>query len=211
MMQILHHVFHENHLKKHDNYSFSLMWSYLSHMIYDNFSSTILVLHSMASGFLPEILNFKQKPKAIVLIEGNIIEADAKWSNQIRLMSDDKYFSWVEQLYRSASTIMKFQLKGKYSKDELHSFSEGFRNVDPIALRSIATEISILTCTGKIESALSIIDIPVIYLRGAESEPWSRGKLLLNKLNVSMFSIESSSHYPMIDNPNAVWRIISNI
>ena len=49
----------------------------LAHSISYPLTSHLGIPHGLASGvFLPEILNFKQKPKAIVLIEGNIIEAD---------------------------------------------------------------------------------------------------------------------------------------
>ena len=193
------------------DYGFPAMWSYLNEIVFDaSFSETILVLHSMSAGILPEIASSKNKPKAIVLVEGNLIGSDARWSRQIQALKDNEYRNWLKRLQKNGSTILKSQLLNGHSQKKIDYWSDGFREVDPLALRTIAANIADRTSSGEIVSSLFVLDVPIIFLRGLESGPWDEGTRLLKKLDIPLVIIPSASHYPMIDHPKAVWSAIMN-
>jgi pimeloyl-ACP methyl ester carboxylesterase len=194
------------------DYGFPAMWSYLNGIISDvNISDTILVLHSMSAGLLPEIASSTNKPKAIVLVEGNLLETDALWSKQIQALKNNEYYNWLKRLKNNASTVLKSQLLGSHTRNKINYWSDGFREVDPFALRAIASDIAVRTSTGEILRALATLDVPIIFIRGSESGPWDGGIRLLKELDIPLVIIPVASHYPMIDHPKAVWSAIMNV
>jgi pimeloyl-ACP methyl ester carboxylesterase len=193
------------------DYGFNALWAYISDIINDtNFSETVLVLHSMSSGILPEIARGTNRPKAVAILEGNLIEDDAIWSRKIQLMEDIEYIDWIKKFQNNSSTVLKSLLVNVHDKEKIHYWSYGYKEVDPLALKTIANEIYNLTSSGAIVNALNELSIPIIFLRGSKSLPWTEGKQVLKKLDIPLALIPSSSHFPMIDNPKAVWSAILN-
>jgi len=193
------------------DYGFNALWTYISDIISDTrFSETVLILHSMSSGILPEIAKGSNRPKSVVIVEGNLIEEDAIWSRKIQSMKNNEYIDWIKKFQNNASTVLKSQLVNVHNKEKIDYWSYGFKEVDPLALKTIANEISILTSSGAIVHSLNELSIPIIFLRGSESRPWNEGKRLLKELDIPLVFIPSSSHFPMIDNPKAVWTTILN-
>jgi len=196
-------------------YEFSLMWGYILFLLsrindVEKHENTILVLHSMAAGLLPEIADGKWRPKAIVLVEGNVIQADAGWSSRISEMEDAEYKNWIVRLRKNAIIIMRNQLRSVQAPDDVAMWAEGLRSVDDTALRVIAKSLVNRTRDGHNMRALSAIDVPSVYLRGELSDPWLDGHRQLESIGVPVVVIPASAHYPMIDNPLAVWNEINS-
>jgi pimeloyl-ACP methyl ester carboxylesterase len=192
-------------------YDFSEIWSYLEdHLSTDDWAQTIIVLHSMASALLPEINLSNTRPKAIVLVEGNLTQSDAKWSEQIIRRSENDYQKWFKIFSQSASTVLRTQLKTRQDEKDLIQFSEGFSLVDPSALRKIAAQTFSRSINGEIVNALKKIKVPTYYLLGELSEQLDK-RALISEFNISIIVIPGSGHYPMIDNPLATWDAISSL
>jgi len=197
------------HGKSPRGYSFASLWSHLKASLHpDDWKNSVLILHSMSSALLPEIIADKTSISAIVLIEGNIIKADAKWSFELSSMSNAVYKEYLTRIRKNSSLILRRQLYGNYDTKQLDHWSKGFTEVDDISLREIATNLFKRCASGEIIDALKSCDFPVCYLRGGLSEPWAEGRKLLTDLKVPIIDVEKSAHYPMIDNPNAIIKAV---
>ncbi|MDA9319342.1 alpha/beta hydrolase [Candidatus Thioglobus sp.] len=191
-------------------YSFESLWKFLREdLITLDWSSTTLIMHSMSSALLPEILKSKVRPKSIFLIEGNLIEEDSLWSQQICQKSTDEFKSWILKLRANSDLILKMQLKNIHKKNDIATWSSGFKQVKEEALIQIAKQLVSRSKSQEIVSALIEIGSPTIYLRGSESNPWAQGEYMLKNIGVPVIKIPNAGHFPMLDNPYATWESIS--
>lgn len=191
-------------------YNFESLWEYLSaELKYVDWSSTTLIMHSMSSALLPEISKSRIYPKSICLIEANLILEDAHWSHQICQKSSYDFSSWFSKFKANSELVLGMQLEKSHKKNDLVLWSSGFKQVDKLALRQLAKELLKLSSTKKIISAIRKIDSPTSYFRGSKSQPWTEGEQILKKLGIPLFVIPNASHYPMLDNPIAVWESIT--
>jgi len=190
-------------------YDFASLWNYIENLVpKEEWQSSVLILHSMAGALMPEILASSVKPSSIVLLEGNVIDSDSKFSHYISKLDIHSYDEYLLRLRRNAAMVLRSHLVGEYESYDLNYWSKGFTEVDAIALRQIASNLFKRTKSGSIALALQKISCPVLYLRGAQSESWDDGRKLLSHLKVPVFDIEDAGHYPMIDNPKLTSEII---
>lgn len=191
------------------SYDFSSLWLELENTLPRNrLESSILVLHSMATGLLPEIARQNIRPSALILIEGNLISEDLEWSKKIYSMSSEDFEKWIIRFRQNAPTILRTKLKKNHPISDLIKWSEGFRMVDANALREIAKNLITVTKSNSISMAIQNLDIPTYYLRGELSKDWNDGYHLLNALSIPVIKIPNSAHYPMLDNPTEIQKFI---
>ena len=132
----LHHITPDllGHGKSPRGHSFASLWSHLKSSLHPNdWKNSVLILHSMSSALLPEIIADKTSISAIVLIEGNIIKADAKWSFELSSMSNAVYKEYMIRLRKNSSLVLRSQLYGNYDTKQLDHWSKGFAEVDDIS------------------------------------------------------------------------------
>jgi len=193
-------------------YDFASLWGYLeSKLAPQSWRQTILVLHSMAGALLPYLIGSGIRPQGIVLIEGNLIGCDAMWSRQICSYDPSAYRIWLERVRRTASMVLKSQLKTRHNAEDLSRWSDGFTRVDAVALRVIAEQLVASSIRRDSVHALERLCIKSCYLRGALSDDWEEGRLLPGKIGVPILDIPRSGHYPMIDNPEETWKAINSL
>ena len=185
------------------DYSFESIWeNIMAELSFLDWSKTVLIMHSMSSALLPEVLKSKISPYSIYLIEGNLRD-DAEWSSQICKKPHNSYLEWLKRLRANSSIVLGMNLVGSHKSNDLLFWSSGFRDVKEMALRQIAQQLVLISETEKITTAITEIDSDIFYMRGSESAAWHEGEQLLKKLGVPLIKIPFASHYPMLDNPSA--------
>jgi pimeloyl-ACP methyl ester carboxylesterase len=192
-------------------FDFLSMWRHIEDALpFESWKDSVLVLHSMSAAMLPELVASKILPAAVVLVEGNIISIDADWSRQISDLQLASYENYLCRLRCNHAMVLRSQLRNQHRNIDLVRWSDGFLKVDATALREIAKNLKTRSESGEISRALEQLHMPVCYLRGALSGNWDVGRDLLAQLNIPIFDIEASAHYPMLDNPTATWGAISS-
>ncbi len=169
-----------------------------------NWSNTVLVVHSLASGLLSSLLaKTGQHPRAIILLEGNLLPIDATWSHDIIAMDTQKYASWARRYKKNAALILRTQLQNKHPAEEIGLWAEGFTQFDHTALPQYAADALQVIKSGQVLQTLAALHDRVLYLRGAESPEWDEGRTLLTKHGIKIAEIAKAAHFPMLDNPCA--------
>ena len=192
------------------DYSFESIWqSIRDELGFLDWSKTTLIMHSMSSALLPEIVKSNISPKSIYLIEGNLIAEDSEWSRQICQKPEAVYAAWLLRLRANSATVLGMKLRSRHPKNDLILWSSGFKQVNGIALLQIAERLVLSSESGEITTAIGEIDSLTFYLRGSESTAWMEGEGILNRLGVPLIKIPGAGHYPMLDNPSATWAAIS--
>jgi pimeloyl-ACP methyl ester carboxylesterase len=163
----------------------------------------------MSSCLLPDLVASSVRPAALVLIESNLIAADATWSREIARHSEEEFPLWLDRIRKASMLIMQGQLTGEHQMDELMHWSSGFREVDPHALRVIATNVIKRSDSYLISESLASLSLPTIYLTGDKSTGLNFSHDLLASLGIPIIEIPNAAHYPMIDNPKDTWHHIS--
>jgi pimeloyl-ACP methyl ester carboxylesterase len=192
-------------------YDFGAMWTHIEqHIPHEEWLNTTLVLHSMSSGLLPELVASNTRPAALVLIEGNLTGADTKWSREISCQPREQFDQWFARIRKASTLVLRSQLIGSHDPQDLISWGAGFTEVETDALRQIAANLIERSESGAIARALATLDLPTIYLRGYESRGLDESCALLARLCIPVIKIPGAAHYPMIDNPRATWQAISS-
>ena len=170
-----------------------------------DWSATTIVLHSFAANFIPEIYSEPIRPKKIVLIEGILLLGDATWSGSISQLSDDEFQKWLFRFRSVSEMTLKSQLFSKQPKDKLVEWSNPFRIADGDALRGIASNLNERLSSGLIAQTFNRAEAHFIYVKGSKS------RLCIDDSTfqgVPFYEIENSGHFPMIDNPAGLAKII---
>lgn len=186
---------------------FKRLWSSVKETL-DLSKKNIFIFHSAATGLIIPMLEDNFFPNKVILVEGNIIRQDAKWSESITDMENIKFSNYVKLLKKNSEKVLQSNLFIKRDLSELKKLSSGFTEVNKDFLLSYATEISSSEYYSNIQRALLKIHQSCLYLRGAESENWDSGYEIINKIGIQHNCIKDSKHYPMLDNPN---ELVSNI
>ena len=179
------------------------VWLDIEPFLKTNKKPKIFVLHSMASAFIPYIIETDLDLRAIILLEGNLISEDANLSRKISRMTFNEFLIW-----------MKFVGDSLFWKNEPEVSAlliESLKNTNPAALYFLSKDLVRLTDDELIIKSLKHREFPVFYLRGSRSEASSRLKKELNNLNIGEYQIDGSGHMMMIENPHTTQQIIKKI
>lgn len=190
-------------------YSFNLQAEAIKEMLLSlRLEKNNIVLHSMSSALLPQLLKFKDiEISQIFLLEGNLIEEDADWSHSISVMSDLKYKTYFEKLQKYSHIILGQQLQRSYSEEEIKRWSKCFINTDYRALRETSQELYNITIRGDIIDTLRNFPGRIVYFRGINNRNW-QGYKVLEKLGIEVIKVENAGHFLMLDKPEYVYSKI---
>ncbi len=169
-------------------------------------SETTIVLHSFAASLIPEIYLEPIIPNKIVFIEGVLQPKDAFWSSNIINLCDDDFRTWLLRFRAVSEMTLKSQLVSKQPRDSLIEWSNALKVADGDALRGIARNLSERLNSGLITEILGLNQIHFIYVKG------SRSRICIDPSifkSVTVCEVENSGHFPMIDNPSGLAKIIS--
>jgi len=179
------------------------VWVDIEPFLKKNRKPKIFVLHSMASAFIPYIIDTDLDLRAIILLEGNLISDDANLSRKISSMSFSEFLIWI-----------KFISNNLFCKNESvvnTLLIESLKKSNPKALYFLSKQLVSLTDEELIIKSLMFRNFPVFYLKGSRSQPSSRLKNVLNNLNIEEYQIDEAGHMMMIENPHATQQIIKKI
>jgi pimeloyl-ACP methyl ester carboxylesterase len=172
-----------------------------------NWTDSTVVLHSFAACLLPEIYSEHSHPKKIVLIEGMLHSTDVSWSRNIAHLSNDDFQSWLLRFRSISEMTLKSQLVTKQPKGKLTEWSNAFKIVSGNALRGIALNMNERLNSDSITQVLSSSCPNLTYVKG------SRSRLRINDSAthcMEFCEVENSGHFPMIDNPAELAKIITS-
>lgn len=169
-----------------------------------------LVLHSMAAGLLTELPHMiGTRLSRVFLLEGNLREDDATWSQTLSSMSDEEHRDYFARVQKTAPYVLARQLDRSHSKTRIRLWSNSFLEADERAMREMAIELFNVTRTGAIGEAVSRLKDRVVYVRGENRREWD-GYGLLQQLGVDLVRIPNAGHYMMLDDPARVYEAIFN-
>lgn len=170
-------------------------------------TDTTIVLHSFAACLIPEIYSESIRPQKIVLIEGILLPGDATWSGNIIRLSDEDFQNWLFRFRSVSEMTLKSQLVSKQPKDKLVEWSNSFRIANGDSLRGIAGNMNERLSSDLIAKTFDLCQVHLIYVKGFKS------RLCINDSTFQgllFCEIKNSGHFPMIDNPIELAKIILN-
>ena len=165
------------------------------------------VSHSMATALFPYLLTKNKETIGVVMLEGNLVKEDARWSKQISEFNDSEFTKYMSSLKKHASRIFSLQLHNNFDEKKICKWSKSFQVMDIEAFRVLAKETHKMTYSNKIIEHLKEFKGLKSYWRGEESEAWD-GKNIINKINSQYNMLDNSSHYLMLDNPEKLYSSI---
>lgn len=190
-------------------YSWTGLWTTIMHsMRHRDWLDTTLVLHSFTASLLPEILSSGVHPKKVVLLEGILHSDDAILANNLTSMDEDLFNQWLIRFRSVSRMALKSQLISKHSSNKIHEWSSSFNVVQGMALHEMAINLKKRLETDAITNAITSSSIPLVYIRGEFSRLSLTGQSFLQKNNVKIREISQSAHFPMIDNPSQLSKLI---
>ncbi len=168
----------------------------------------VLIVHSMASGLLPEMLALRPSSFAgVFLLEGNLIADDAGWSRRLIEMGEIEFQRHLRLLQKGGHFALATELKAPQSQSELKRLSACYCQADGRAIRETASHALAVTNAGLVIHALKSFAGSKAYLRGSHSSPWA-GWPILKEAGVSGLTIENAGHFPHVDNPGQTYSTI---
>lgn len=171
-------------------------------------SETIIVLHSFSACLIPEICAESIRPRNIVFIEGVLQNGDAVWSSNITHLNEDDFQNWLLRFRSVAEMTLKSQLVTKQSKDRLIEWSNAFKCVDGNALRNIVINLKKRLSSDLIVKSICNCPFPLLYIKGDNSRLNIDKSFFSDNRSMSFLSIIGSGHFPMIDNPSQLAKLI---
>ena len=175
----------------------------------DDREKPILVLHSFSVNLLPELIGSSLVFEKIFIVEGILNLEDINWSKDINQKSNVELERWVSHFRKNANIILRCQLVKKHKPHDLEKWSYGFKTIKIQALKQITKIFEQRLSERKIIKILERNKMNIVYLQGAKSNISKRSKENLKAIGVVVKTIPQSAHFPMLDNPKDLWRILT--
>lgn len=166
------------------------------------FDRVVAVAHSMASMLVPGLARANVLAGA-VLVEGNLLPEDAKWSGQIATNDAGAADELIRRFQATAPIAFRQNLRRARGREELEVIAAPVRAADRRAYFETAVALSRVTLDGTLTAALLELPVPMLYLRGADHQTWS-GRTLLESRRIPYVGLDESGHFPMLDQPGRV-------
>ncbi|MCI0440614.1 MAG: alpha/beta hydrolase [Chloroflexi bacterium] len=167
-----------------------------------------LVLHSMSSALLPELLAHDElEIPQIFLLEANLLEEDGDWSRDLYKMTEAEYSVYFQKIQKASRFVMASQLRRSHPRQRVEEWSRCFVQADARALRETAIRLYERTCSGEIVEALRKYRGRSVYFRGIDRRQWD-GQELLAQLGIELVEIERAGHHLMLDDPETVYGMV---
>ena len=160
-----------------------------------------LVLHSMSSAMLPDLVRAKGSVAGVVLIEGDLVAEQAEWSRTLAAMDDQRLRGYFPRFQASAVLVMRSQLAPTTPRESVERFAEAFRKADGFAVRDLSREGIDRLTRGTVVDSLALLGLPVHYIAGRPIP--ASGTAELARIGASVAHVAGRSHFPMIDAPMA--------
>ena len=171
--------------------------------------NTTLVLHSFSAAMLPEITANGLGPYRVYLIEGALCLNTSSWTHRIPTLELNQYASWVERFKAVAEISLRLQLVRRPTGEELEYWGRGFKQVNPLALRTISTNLNKRLGSVEFIDSLRNLAEKIVYIRGSASRARCETTEVLKTLKISTEILPCAGHFPMIDNPTGLSEVIS--
>lgn len=192
-------------------YDWSDLWGEISSpVLRDQWAETVLVLHSFTAALIPEIVSSGIRPAHVVLLEGILQSKDVYWSNDIALMNDDEYQSWLNRFRSVSEMALKSQLVSKQTKKDIAIWSEAFKKVQGNALKEMASNLKNRLSGDALSVAFAKSDFSVTYIKGGKSRvslPYD----LLRLVKGHSYTFKDCGHFPMIDSLGPMVKLLAEI
>lgn len=181
------------------------MVNQISKTVNKSSSRSVLLLHSMGSLVLP-FMSFAQNDfDAVILIEGNLTDADANWSKVLSSFSDRAYARYWKMFLADKERWMK--------RNHIDSAAmivdpfEAFKRSDPAQIRKLAQLGYELTRSGRIRASYSALSAEKLFIWGEKGEGAASARELA-LLGERVYEIPNSGHFPMLSAPDQVSEAI---
>lgn len=166
-----------------------------------------IIAHSMASLISFRLIN---KIDGVILLEGNLLPEHLSFSSKIIQIERKKYNDVYDRLKNLADIVMRQQVYIKeLSLVKYYASSYSMCNSNTVwdsALMCVE-EIHNLN----IKSILFRYKKPVTLIYGLNSEYARTIQIIKDKYKmIDFFSIDNCGHFPMIDNPESVWKTVAS-
>jgi pimeloyl-ACP methyl ester carboxylesterase len=171
-------------------------------------NSASVVLHSFSAGLIPEILECRERPRRIYLVEGIIHPDDALWTKEIASMNSDEYDAWLPRWRDVSYMTLKSQLILPQSRDNIIKWSSGFKLVKRDALYSMSTRLQSRVNSRELERALVGSGECVTYLQGSRSKICQTAIDFVRRCGCEVRVVQDSGHFPMLDNPEGLANLL---
>ena len=171
----------------------------------------IYVLHSFAVCLLPEIIKKSKQYDRIIIIEGIIHLDDAKWTQSQGFLDDFMFENWVKKFRLGARVALKLQLVKKHNKSDIELWSTSFADVDANAIKILSVNFVERLKKLEISDSLFSHQKNIMFLKGEKSNLSKSCMNIIQKSNVELVTIDNSGHFPMLDNPKDVSKVIQNL
>lgn len=168
---------------------------------HNEWSETILVLHSFSACALPEIIQAHIRPRKLILIEGVLENNEEYWSNKVASLNKTQFNSWLVRFRSVSEMSLKSQLVTNQKRADIKIWSNSFKIVKGKSLRKMSVNLTTRLKSDSIKVAVQSIDFPTIYIKGSNSRYDYCGKTFLKSDRIALSIISNSGHFPMIDNP----------
>ncbi len=171
----------------------------------------IYVLHSFAASFLPEIIKISKKSDRIIIIEGIMHLDDAKWTKSQAFLDEFMFENWVKKFRIGGRVALKFQLIGRHSKPDIDLWSTGFADVNEDAIKIFSKKFVERLKNMEISTSLMNHHNNITFIRGEKSNLSKSCINTIKKYNIPLKIIANSGHFPMLDNPKDVFKVIQSV
>lgn len=187
---------------------------------YDNFfkmlklsgllsENLIIILHSISSCFIKEI-NQYLRYKYMILLEGNLIEEDTKWTELISNMTPKKFDIYVKYLRSNYIKILSSTMVNRSKNINLKCYFSNGMNFDEFMLNFLAKLGLKRTRDGSISKLVKQNKSNILFVSGSRIEM----EQTINFLDINLINytrLENCGHYPMIESTNNVFNLIKGV
>ena len=171
----------------------------------------IYVLHSFAASFLPEIIKKIKKNDRIIIVEGIIDLDDAKWTQSQAFLDDFMFENWVKKFRIGGRVALKLQLIEKHTKSDIDLWSTGFACMNEGAIKIYSKIFVERLKNMEIKPSLMSHHNNITFIRGEKSNLSESCINTIKKYNIPLKIIKNSGHFPMLDNPKDVYKVIQSV
>jgi pimeloyl-ACP methyl ester carboxylesterase len=190
-----------------DSSCYNFSWDGIYQTIVDSISidewmNTVLVLHSFSSCVVPEIIQRGVRPKRILILEGPLISRPYSWISRVAKLDDTEYLQWISRFREAAEISLRVQLVSRHSREQLKYWSDGFKRVNPEALRVMAINLYQRIESNELPKVVQSHAEKIRYVYGAKSYLNPNVLKILKTLQLRIDFVPNSKHFPMIDNPS---------